>query len=95
MQSVVGSAQVKHLVAANKILQHCISTSTRGLLFKSGLFEWNEKIVVTITDASWDGEKLIVAIDPRYFRPTEVESLLGDPSKAKEKLGWEPKTTLP
>jgi len=37
---------------------------------------------------------LIVAVDPRYFRPTEVETLLGDPSKAKEKLGWEPKTTL-
>ena len=31
-----------------------------------------------------------VRIDPRYFRPAEVELLLGDPSKAKEKLGWEP-----
>ena len=30
----------------------------------------------------------IVRVDPRYFRPTEVETLLGDPSKAKEKLGW-------
>jgi GDPmannose 4,6-dehydratase len=37
---------------------------------------------------------MIVAVDPRYFRPTEVETLLGDPSKAKEKLGWEPKITL-
>jgi|UniRef100_A0A6M3XC69 GDPmannose 4,6-dehydratase len=36
----------------------------------------------------------IVRVDPRYFRPTEVETLLGDPSKAKEKLGWEPKITL-
>ena len=36
----------------------------------------------------------IVKVDPRYFRPTEVETLLGDPSKAKEKLGWVPKTTL-
>jgi len=34
--------------------------------------------------------KNIISIDPRYFRPTEVESLLGDPTKAKEKLGWEP-----
>ena len=33
---------------------------------------------------------VIVSIDPRYFRPTEVETLLGDPSKAKEKLGWVP-----
>ncbi|MGR9072680.1 MAG: GDP-mannose 4,6-dehydratase [Gammaproteobacteria bacterium] len=36
----------------------------------------------------------IVAIDPRYFRPAEVETLLGDPSKAKALLGWEPKITL-
>jgi len=39
--------------------------------------------------------KCIVAIDKRYFRPTEVDSLLGDASKAKEKLGWTPKTTFP
>jgi GDPmannose 4,6-dehydratase len=32
--------------------------------------------------------KVVVKIDPRYFRPTEVELLLGDPTKAKEKLGW-------
>jgi GDPmannose 4,6-dehydratase len=38
--------------------------------------------------------QLIVRVDPRYFRPAEVETLLGDPTKAKEKLGWEPKTTL-
>jgi GDPmannose 4,6-dehydratase len=37
---------------------------------------------------------VIVRVDPRYFRPTEVETLLGDPTKAKEKLGWVPKTTL-
>lgn len=49
-----------------------------------------------------DGDKaackpgdVIVRVDPRYFRPTEVETLLGDPSKAKEKLGWVPKITLP
>ncbi len=36
----------------------------------------------------------IVRVDPRYFRPTEVETLLGDPTKAKEKLGWVPKTTF-
>lgn len=38
--------------------------------------------------------KTIIKVDPRYFRPTEVETLLGDPSKAKEKLGWVPKTTF-
>ncbi len=36
-------------------------------------------------------QKPIVQVDPRYFRPTEVETLLGDPSKAKQKLGWSPK----
>jgi GDPmannose 4,6-dehydratase len=38
--------------------------------------------------------KCIVAVDPRYFRPTEVGTLLGDASKAKEKLGWTPKITF-
>jgi GDPmannose 4,6-dehydratase len=38
--------------------------------------------------------KVIVKVDPRYFRPTEVETLLGDPTKAKQKLGWTPKITF-
>tara|TARA_B110000211_G_C14090215_1_gene558609 strand:- start:2868 stop:4010 length:1143 start_codon:yes stop_codon:yes gene_type:complete len=37
---------------------------------------------------------IIVQVDPRYFRPAEVETLLGDPSKAKNKLGWEPEITV-
>ena len=37
---------------------------------------------------------VITRVDPRYFRPTEVETLLGDPRKAKEELGWEPKTSF-
>lgn len=37
---------------------------------------------------------VVVRVDPRYFRPTEVETLLGDPTKARERLGWTPKTTL-
>jgi GDPmannose 4,6-dehydratase len=41
-----------------------------------------------------EGDKLIIVVDPRYFRPTEVETLLGDPSKAKAKLGWTPQTTF-
>ncbi len=39
-------------------------------------------------------DKPVIAVDPRYFRPTEVETLLGDPTKAREKLGWQPKTTF-
>ncbi|MEE4348782.1 MAG: GDP-mannose 4,6-dehydratase [Pacificimonas sp.] len=38
--------------------------------------------------------KAIVVVDPRYFRPAEVETLLGDASKAREQLGWEPRTTF-
>ncbi len=38
--------------------------------------------------------KVIVQVDPRYFRPTEVETLLGDASKAKQKLGWTPQTSF-
>ena len=54
---------------------------------------------------TWQGERVdekgfdahgrcIVAVDPRYFRPTEVETLLGDASKAKRKLGWTPQTSF-
>ncbi len=40
------------------------------------------------------GRPVVVRVDPRYFRPTEVETLLGDPTKAREKLGWTPRTTF-
>jgi GDPmannose 4,6-dehydratase len=52
--------------------------------------EWMGKGIEEM--AFWNG-KPIVKIDPRYFRPTEVETLLGDPTKAKEKLGWAPEIT--
>jgi GDPmannose 4,6-dehydratase len=55
-------------------------------------------------DIKWQGngvnekgrwqDKVIVSVDPRYFRPTEVETLLGDSTKAKEKLGWTPNITF-
>ena len=41
-----------------------------------------------------DTKEVVIKVDPRYFRLTEVQTLLGDPSKAKEKLGWQPQTTL-
>ena len=41
-----------------------------------------------------DTGQVVVRIDPRYFRPTEVETLLGDPAKARDQLGWTPTTTL-
>ena len=42
----------------------------------------------------WGAKKPIIKVDPKYFRPAEVETLLGDPTKAKEKLGWKPKTSF-
>ena len=65
MQSVVGSALVKHLDQCNKVLQETQADSDRGLFFKSGAFDFNEAIMTTITDASWAGEDLI--IDSRIF----------------------------
>jgi GDPmannose 4,6-dehydratase len=41
-----------------------------------------------------NSKKPIIAVDPKYYRPTEVDTLLGDSTKAKEQLGWEPKTTF-
>ena len=41
-----------------------------------------------------DTEEVVVKIDPRYFRPTEVEQLLGDPTKAKTKLNWKPQISI-
>jgi len=65
------------------------------------------KLTASMLDMNlhWEGEGLnekaldqdgnvIVAVDPRYFRPTEVETLLGDPSKAARELGWKPTTSF-
>jgi GDPmannose 4,6-dehydratase len=48
---------------------------------------------VGVNEIGYWNNQPIVKIDPRYFRPTEVETLLGDPSKAKQKLGWVPEIT--
>ena len=42
----------------------------------------------------WNTKKVVIRVDPKYFRPAEVETLLGDASKAQDKLGWEPKTSF-
>jgi GDPmannose 4,6-dehydratase len=55
--------------------------------------EWRGKGVEEQGLNAADGT-VLVEVDPRYFRPTEVELLLGDPSKAKRVLGWEPKVTF-
>ena len=80
----------------------CIATGVKHSVRDFVNFAWSH-LGKTIR---WEGEgmdekgydtetgNLIVAVDKRYFRPTEVETLLGDPTKAKEKLGWETKITL-
>lgn len=47
-----------------------------------------------VEEKGYLNNKCVVQVDARYFRPTEVETLLGDPSKAKQKLGWAPKITF-
>ncbi len=54
-----------------------------------GIVEKVEGIEAKVTPGS-----VIVRVDPRYFRPTEVETLLGDPTKAHERLGWKPATSF-
>ena len=80
----------------------CIATGVQYSVRDFVNFAWGHlgKVI------RWEGEgldekgydaktgNLLIVVDPRYFRPTEVETLLGDPSKAKEKLGWEPTITL-
>ena len=65
--------------------------------YRKKAHEEKEKATVVKIDADKaPGLKVgdvVVQIDPRYFRPTEVETLLGDPSKAKNKLGWVPEIT--
>jgi len=58
-----------------------------------GALEWQGHGVEEVGLRS-DTGAVVVRVDPRYFRPTEVETLLGDPRKAREKLGWTPTTTL-
>lgn len=57
----------------------------------------DEKGIVAAVDgkqAKCKAGDIFVKVDPRYFRPTEVDTLLGDPTKAKQKLGWSPKITV-
>jgi GDPmannose 4,6-dehydratase len=55
--------------------------------------EWRGK-GVDETGVDKKSGKTVVRIDPTYFRPTEVDLLIGDSSKARQKLGWQPKTTF-
>ena len=74
------------------------SAKELGITLKfEGKAEQEKGIVAAISGDQAPGIKVgdvVVQVDPRYYRPTEVETLLGDPSKAKAKLGWTPEITL-
>jgi len=56
--------------------------------------KYEETTQLPVTNANLETGQTIIEVDPRYFRPTEVELLIGDPSKAKNKLGWSPQFDL-
>jgi GDPmannose 4,6-dehydratase len=60
----------------------------------SGIEETGIVVASSNPDYMLEVGSTVVAVDPRYFRPTEVELLIGDPSKAQQKLGWKPKYNL-
>ena len=68
-----------------------IELSARSLGW--GDLEWEGKGIDEVGRRS-DNGAIVIRIDPRYFRPAEVETLLGNPTNAREKLGWTPSTTL-
>lgn len=71
-------------------VRHCIETAARCAGIK---IKWRGR-GIDEKGIDVDTGRTIVEIDPRYFRPAEVDSLLGDPAKAREKLGWQPKISF-
>lgn len=82
--------------------QHSVKEFVEKAAAKLGIqLEWRgsgvEEVAVVAAATSESAVEVgqcIVAVDPRYFRPAEVETLLGDPTMAREKLGWVPRTTF-
>jgi len=73
--------------------QHSVREFVEAAAEEVGMhIEWRGK---GVDEKGYDQDgRCIVEVDPRYFRPAEVETLLGDPSKAKEKLGWTPQVSF-
>ena len=81
-------------------VRHFVEVAARELGME---IEWegsgvNERgVIASLRGEDCGGARIgqtIVAVDPKYFRPTEVETLLGDPTKARERLGWIPETSF-
>lgn len=89
---------MQHHEADDFVLATGVTTSVRDFVISAfqhigRTIEWRGAGVNEVGIDAATGETL-VAVDPAYFRPTEVDLLLGDPSKAKRELGWEHTTTL-
>jgi GDPmannose 4,6-dehydratase len=90
------------MLQQDKPVDYCIATGVQYSVRDFIEFAWgflDKKIIWKgrgVDEEGFDSEtnELIVKVDSQYFRPTEVETLLGDPSKAKKELGWEPKITF-
>ena len=84
------------IVAAfdKKVLLDLLDRQMRGETSATKEAFTEETLKTVVSNPALKQGSVIVRIDPRYFRPTEVETLLGDPGKAKAKLGWEPKTAF-
>jgi GDPmannose 4,6-dehydratase len=75
--------------------QHSVKEFCDKTFAKLGMeLEWAGEGINEVAHLKGDPSKVLIRIDERYFRPTEVETLLGDPTKAKTKLGWEVKHTF-
>lgn len=79
--------------------QHSVREFTELAFRQVGMeIEWRgqgvEEVGIAVSGHGTRDGGAVVAVDPQYFRPSEVETLLGDPSKANEKLGWRPRTTF-
>jgi GDPmannose 4,6-dehydratase len=73
---------------------HTVRSFVEKAFLKVGInLEWKGELVEEVGIDSSNG-RVLVEIDPRYFRPTEVDLLIGDPTKAHEKLGWRHQTNL-
>src|ERR1700688_1943561 len=90
---------LQHGVAGDFVIATGKQFSVRDFVTAAGSLldmkiEWQGEGVDEVGIDTVSGRQL-VRVDPRYFRPTEVETLLGDPTKARQKLGWTAEVTFP
>ncbi len=80
--------------SVREFIEHAVANLGIRISWEGNGIDEVGRVVENKGDSGPQIDDIIVRIDPRYFRPTEVESLLGDASKAKKQLGWEPKISF-